>query len=160
MKILFGVVLFLCTTMTIQAQVLIDRVTATNTSVALEFGSQTRGILLEPSTLPASPSAGTLVFDDTTGSLRLFNGTSWNTPINGGTINTVIDYTTTGEVIINAAFSSANGAFIIENSDRAMVLPKLSNGVLSIKNPVAGLFYYDTVLKTMMVYNGNTWVAY
>jgi len=160
MKTRYIVPFFFLSCISTQAQVLIDRHLATSASVTLEFGTQTRGILLEPATLPASPSAGTIIFDDSTASLRYYNGSSWSTAATGGTINTVVDYTTTSQVIINSTFSSATGLFIIEATNRALVLPKLSNGLLAIKSPTPGLLYYDTLLKAMMVYNGNLWVAY
>ncbi|PRP66053.1 hypothetical protein [Nonlabens agnitus] len=141
------------------AQVLIDKTAPTNSSVVLEFGTEIRGILLRPVSLPSTPSAGTILFDDDSGSFRYYD-TSWS-PVNaGGLMNTVTDFETTGAVIIDGITSDANGIFILENKTGALVLPKLESGALNIKNPVAGLLYYDTDLKAVMVYNGNEWISY
>lgn len=144
-----------------QAQVLVGISTTSDPSVVLQFGTEPRGIRLEPATLPLNPSAGTILFDDTTGSLRYYNGSVWSAVTPGGALNTIADYTTPNlKVIIDSAHSDANGIFILEGTTRVMVLPKSSRGDLNIKNPTAGLMYYDTINNAVMVYNGNVWVAY
>jgi hypothetical protein len=102
-----------------------------------------------------------LIFDDVAGSLRFFNGSAWSPSTTGGTTNTVADYSTAGQiVIIDAPISDATGILVIENSSKAVVLPTLNYGLFGFKNPVAGLLYYDSTLKSLMVYNGNSWIAY
>ncbi|MDP5101211.1 MAG: hypothetical protein NWQ09_07790 [Nonlabens sp.] len=143
-----------------QAQVLIGISSTSDPSAALQFGSEPRGIYLQPVTLPLSPNAGTIVFDDATGSLRYYNGTVWSAVKPGGVANTVTDFATDSKVIIDASNSDASGIFIVESTTKAMVLPKSARGELNIKNPTPGLMYYDTINNSVMVYNGNVWVAY
>lgn len=158
MKALLSILLF-AVGLNAYAQILIDKTTATNSSVTLEFGTEIRGVLLRPVSLPNNPSAGTILFDDNSGSFRFYD-TGWSPITTGGVINSVDDFETTGSVIIDGFTSSANGIFILENKTGALVLPKLKSGLLNIKNPVAGLLYYDTDSKSVMVYNGNEWNAY
>jgi hypothetical protein len=65
-----------------------------------------------------------------------------------------------GNVIINGSESTADGVFIIEDTNKAMVLPVIPSGSLKIKNPTIGLIYYDSFVKALMVYNGNSWDAF
>lgn len=161
MKHILFISIFLLFTTVSTAQVLIGNITAASSnSVSVEFGSEARGVLLEPIDLPTTASAGTIIFDDNSGSLRYYDGSSWSPVTTGGLTNTVSNYTTTGSVIINNDHSAADGIFIIEETDKALVLPVINNGSLQIKNPVAGLLYYDSAIKSVMVYNGNNWLAY
>ena len=113
--------ILICSCNLAHSQVLIGITTPTNASVALEFGTEPRGILLEPATLPASPDADTIVFDDASGSIRYYNGTSWSAPVIGGLTNTVTDYTSQGQVIINDTSTATDGIFVIEDSNTAPV---------------------------------------
>ncbi|AUC78394.1 hypothetical protein CW736_02815 [Nonlabens sp. MB-3u-79] len=160
MKNIFLIFFFIFGITFCNAQILIGTATASSPSVSLEFGTQLRGILLEPIDLPVTANAGTVVFDDDSGSLRYFNGTTWSAPKPGGLTNTVTSYTAPGNVIINGSESTADGVFIIEDTNKAMVLPVIPSGSLKIKNPTIGLIYYDSFVKALMVYNGNSWDAF
>lgn len=62
-----------------------------------------------------------------------------------------------GGVIIGAASSSAQGVLVLESANKALVLPKVNDPVANMKSPVAGTICYDTVSKTIAVFDGVTW---
>ena len=64
MKNIFLIFFFIFGITFCNAQILIGTATASSPSVSLEFGTQLRGILLEPIDLPVTANAGTVVFDD------------------------------------------------------------------------------------------------
>jgi hypothetical protein len=156
-------IIILITTLTsalCAAQVLIDRTTASSSSVILEFGNEAKGIVLEPIDLTSSMSPGTMIFDDNSGSFRYFNGTSWSPVINGGTENSVTSYPASGKVILNDSNSTADGIFIIEDYTRAMVLPVVPNGTLTIKEPSIGHMFYGPENQSIKVFNGVSWTSF
>ncbi|MBB4807596.1 hypothetical protein HNP38_002902 [Chryseobacterium defluvii] len=106
-------------------------------------------------------SAGTIAFDEITGSFRYYNGTGWSVADAGGVTggNPTNTDTNTKGVIIGASASSVQGAVILEASNKALVLPKVSNALV-IASPPKGLIVYDMALKAVQVYNGTSWVAY
>jgi len=151
------------------AQVAIGKTTVTNGSVLLEFGTDARGIRLTPVqdvTSFLSPVKGTIAFDGTTASFRYFEGAgagAWSAADTGtstGGHPAGPDATTTG-VVIGASSPpvGVTGALILESTNKALVLPKVSD-VRRIASPPKGLLVYDTFDKTVRVYNGVGWVRY
>jgi len=147
------------------AQVAIGKSTVTNGSVILEFGTDARGIRLTPvqnvTSLP-SPVGGTIAFDGNTGSFRYYE-TAWSVADGGGAAGgnpTGTDGNTIGVIIgAKSPTGGATGALILESSNKALVLPKVSD-VRRIATPPKGLLLYDTFDKTVKVFNGNVWVKY
>lgn len=140
--------------------------TTVDGSAILDFGTEVRGILITPilnaATMTASP--GTIAFDGSTGSFRYFgNSEDWSAVIPGGDTGGGQSGTDLNRIFIGTTSSSAKGVIVFgsdHGETRAVVLPKLANGNLRFNNPVAGLMYYDTVLKGVMVYNGNKWTRF
>jgi len=135
----------------------------------VDFGTELRGMVIAPiadvEDVNITHSAGTIAFDGATGSFRYFDGNNWSTPKPNGddTGADVALGTDTFKQLIGAETSSATGVVIFgedSGENQALVLPKLANGNLKFKNPVTGLIYYDTVLKAVMVYNGNGWTRF
>jgi hypothetical protein len=169
--IYLSVIVFL--TMSLQAQDLklaIGKTTIDGDAI-LDFGNEVRGMVISPindvSAMSPPPSAGTIAFDGNTGSFRFFDGTSWSNIAEGGEITgchaEANNSDDTFKQIIGAETSSTNGVLIFgkdSGEDQALVLPRLANGNLRFNNPVTGLMYYDTVLKSVMVFNGNSWVSF
>ena len=111
----------------------------------------------------SSASAGTIAFDGATGSFRYYDGTNWSGVVAGGQTGGVASGTDTYKQLIGAETSTATGVVIFgedTGETQALVLPKLANGNLRFNNPITGLIYYDTVLKAVMVYNGNGWTKF
>lgn len=131
----------------------------------MDFGDELRGMVIAPiqDAETSSPDAGTIAFDGATGSFRFYNGTNWSNPQSGGATGGHASGTDTFKQIIGAETSATTGVVVFgedNNESQALVLPKLENGNLRFNNPVAGLIYYDTALKSVMVYNGNAWTSF
>ncbi|NML72171.1 hypothetical protein HHL23_20615 [Chryseobacterium sp. RP-3-3] len=56
-----------------------------------------------------------------------------------------------------AASSSAQGVLMLESTSKALVLPKVNHPVTSMKSTIAGTMCYDTVSKTIAVFDGVKW---
>jgi len=132
----------------------------------VDFGEELRGLVIAPvsdvTTMNASP--GTIAFDGATGSFRYLDDSgNWSTVVIGGENGGAYEGVDIFQNLIGANTSSTEGVLILGEDDgetKALVLPKLANGNLKFNNPVPGLIYYDTVLKAVMVYNGNGWTRF
>lgn len=58
---------------------------------------------------------------------------------------------------VNAATDTTNGILVLTDSDKAMVLPKVTSPHLNVQNPAPGMMVYDTVKKQLAVFNGTVW---
>lgn len=158
-----------------------------NPSISLEFGvhatgTQGKGIVL-PWTTAAMDKAnaveGTVIYDTTDHIIKYKNGataTSWVplskneaapapiTNTQGAAVTTLQD-TYNGLPLTdnpNAKISigtptSTLGILVLEDSNKAMVLPKVESPHLYIVNPEPGTMVYDTLKKQLAVYNGTVW---
>lgn len=157
--------LVFCLNASAQGKLAIGKTTVDGDAL-LDFGTEVRGIVIAPvlnvTAMTASP--GTIAFDGYTGSFRyLSNSESWSAVIPGGVIGGGQSGTDLTQIFIGSTSSNAKGVIVFGTDigeTRALVLPKLANGNLRFNNPVAGLIYYDTVLKAVMVYNGNKWTRF
>ncbi len=62
--------------------------------------------------------------------------------------------------IVGNPNATAKGALVLESSNQALVLPRMDNPHLAIKNPEAGTMAYDTISKTLFVFNGLQWTIW
>ncbi|WP_237390894.1 MULTISPECIES: hypothetical protein [unclassified Chryseobacterium] len=128
----------------------------------LDFGDSPKGIVLPllPD-LPASPSPGTFVVDNSDLKVKVFSNGNWIslTDVPGNSDRRMINPSAeTGRgVIIGAPDSPAKGVLVLESENKALILPKVANPHLNIPNPVIGTLCYDTVSKTLAVFDGNQW---
>lgn len=104
---------------------------------------------------------GMLIYDANQKKVMYYNGTAWSDlSINTGMVNlteqTTIPETGTG-TIIGALNSGVKGVLVLETTDKALILPKVSSPHLNIIKPMAGTICYDTIKKIMCVYNGKEW---
>jgi len=53
--------------------------------------------------------------------------------------------------------TTAPGVLVMESSNKALILPKVATPHLNVKNPYPGMICYDTVSKTMAVFDGLKW---
>ena len=165
MNKLFYIIVFLGGIL--NAQVAIGKDDVSNESTLLEFDeneSNTFGIIL-PSVLNASnvtAQNGTFLFDVTTKKVRMFENNSWKDLSNVGDESGVIidpsneNSNATG-IILGADTTSAQGILVLESADKAMVLPKIANPHLTVESPYAGMMCYDTISKTLAVFDGLNW---
>lgn len=157
-------VLLLSMTINVQGQVAIGK-PGVDGDALLDFGTEVRGMVLSPvedvDNMTAQASPGTIAFDGATGSFRfLDNSGTWSTAVLGGTTGGAQAGPDLSKIFIGTPTSAAQGVVVFGKDvgeTKAVVLPKLANGNLRFSNPVAGLMYYDTILKGVMVYNGSEW---
>ncbi|MEG0926701.1 hypothetical protein [Chryseobacterium sp.] len=154
-------------------QVSIGKTNVTNSSVSLEFGTGEKGLVLPwVNTVATMPSVvnGTMAYDLSDHRVKVKYASGWN-DLSRETTGTTIDPVTgiDGVLIQNSAnenisakvsigtLSSIPGILVLEDTDRAMILPKVANPHLTIINPAPGMMVYDTVSKLLAVYNGTVW---
>jgi hypothetical protein len=53
--------------------------------------------------------------------------------------------------------SSVSGILVLEDANKAMILPKVASPHLNIISPAAGMMVYDTQKKQLAVFNGTVW---
>lgn len=149
------------------------------TSVLLEFAAnQNKGIILPyVRTLPLAPTEGTIVLDASTPTnarVKVYNANT-NTGTNGwldlsgqnADVSTALSNqptivtspeSTSSKVIIGSASSVADGVLVLESTNKAMVLPIVSD-VQNIPSPSPGMLVYinKSGSKRLAVYNGSKW---
>ena len=147
------------------------------TSVLLEFANSNNKGLLLPTvrTKPINPSEGTIILDGsinaTSARIKYYNGVSGDgwvdlSGMDGNASEILNNQPTTSSVteepnakaIIGATSSNADGVLVLESSNKAMVLPIVSD-VNNIPNPSAGMmvFVNKTGAKRLAVFNGSVW---
>ncbi|MCW3168664.1 hypothetical protein OMO38_08995 [Chryseobacterium sp. 09-1422] len=143
-----------------------------NASVSLELGNPTggvKGIVLPWVTSEASvttPAAGTLIFDagTTVQKVKYRNATAWVdlsagalTPITPSVADTNGEVSTAKTLIGgNALTDTTSGILVLGDTNKAMVLPRVSSHA-DIVNPSAGMMVYDTTTNQLALYNGREW---
>ena len=164
------------------AQVAIGKSAVTNTSVSVEFGDyvagQGKGIIVPWVTSAGAVTGaqqGTIVFDtaDKIMKYRKADGSWFNltrnetTTVDGqtnydttGVVNTILQASLTDKPDAKAAIGTPTatpGILVLEDSNKAMVLPKVPSPHLNIINPEPGMMVYDTTTKQLAVFNGKVW---
>ncbi|KQS94187.1 hypothetical protein [Chryseobacterium sp. Leaf394] len=150
-----------------------------NPSISLEFGDyvtgQGKGLVLPWTTSAmdkASAVEGTIIYDTTDHTVKYKNGASaWEplsknetapSPINNtqGVANTALqdpfDDAPAARTSIGT-LSTVPGILVLEDNDKAMILPKVESPHLNIINPEPGTMVYDTLNHHLAIYNGKVW---
>jgi len=164
--------LFICTGL--KAQVAIGKNTISSPSISLEFGNENRGIILpwvintptvdtaanNFSGLNTGAEVGTLIFDSEQRSIRLKTLHGWQnlSPKQEGKVDTSlqddIEELSNAKVSIGAP-TKTPGILVLEDQNKAMVLPKVASPHLNIINPEPGTIVYDTATKQLAIFNGK-----
>lgn len=169
------------------AQVAIGKASVTNTSVSLEFGDyvagQGRGIIVPWATPQTNMQQGTILFDtsDKIMKYRKDDGSWFNLTKNETTtVDGQANYDTTGYIApAKLALQDTNngvtltdkpdakaaigtptatpGILVLEDANKAMILPKVPSPHQNIINPEPGMMVYDTTTKQLAVFNGKVW---
>ena len=169
------------------AQVAIGKSSVTNTSVSLEFGDyvagQARGIIVPWATPQTNMQQGTILFDtsDKIMKYRKADGSWFNLTKNETTtVDGQANYDTTGYIApAKLALQDTNngvtltdkpdakaaigtptatpGILVLEDANKAMILPKVPSPHQNIINPEPGMMVYDTTTKQLAVFNGTVW---
>ncbi|KMQ65044.1 hypothetical protein ACM46_12680 [Chryseobacterium angstadtii] len=157
----------------LSAQIAIGKQTVASPSASIDFGAEDRGIILPwISSVSALASAvnGSIVFDLTDHKVKVKYNAGWK-DLTVGTTGTTVDPMTgldgvtvqynepeasTGRTSIGN-HTNTPGILVLEDTDKAMVLPKVAHPHLNIINPSAGMIVYDTASKLLAVFNGKLW---
>lgn len=153
-----------------------------NPSISLEFGdyviNQGKGVILpwvSSATDMNSADTGTIVYDVSDKIIKYKTGaSSWynlskneTTTVDGtanydttGVVDTSLQNSLTDQATAKTSIgtlSSTQGILVLEDNNKAMILPKVPSPHLNIVNPEPGTIAYDTVTKQLAVYNGKVW---
>lgn len=147
------------------AQIAIGKTTLESASSSLEFGSENRGLVLPWTTSAASVTDvvnGTLIFDTNDKRTKVYSGNAWKdlTVDSNGAVDAALQNGLTelqSAKISVGAVTSTPGILVLEDTNRAMILPKVASPHLNIISPAAGMIVYDTVKKMLVVFNGTVW---
>ena len=150
------------------AQVAIGKASVSSPSVSLEFYDgvdNARGIVLPWVTSTADVSGvvnGTLVYNTADKKTYVKYASGWKdlsvdaSGVVDTTLQDSISDLAEAKVSIGTP-TSTPGILVLEDTDKAMVLPKVASPHLTIVNPAAGMMVYDTVKKQLAVFNGTVW---
>lgn len=163
---------FLCASILGFGQLAIGKTEVSNNSVSLEFGNQNRGIVLPWVTDTGGVSGvvnGTMVFDHSDKKVKVKYASGWKdlsgtsgttvdpvTNVDGFIIQDTADENTNAKVAIGT-LTSTPGILVLEDSDKAMILPRVADPHQNIMNPAPGMMVYDTTKKLLAVFNGTVW---
>jgi len=147
-----------------QAQMAISKTTVPNASISLDFASnQFKGLVLpyvEDKTKIVAP--GTLIFDVLDKKVKYLKGNSWFdlSVATDGAVDLSLQASKTevaGSKVSVGEATAVDGVLVLEEHNKAMVLPHAASPHLNIINPSAGMMVYDTTSKLLAVYNGTVW---
>lgn len=158
-----------CTT----AQIAIGKTSVTNTSVSLEFGNDNKGFILPWITNTVSlPGVvnGTFVYDLTDHKVKVKYVSGWKdlsvtmgttvdplTSVDGVLLQNPLSENDNSKVSIGTTVSATPGILVLEDNNKAKILPKVTSPHLNIINPSPGMMVYDNTAKLLAVFNGNVW---
>ena len=141
-------------------------VRTTTASSVLDFATgTTKGIILPAvETLPATPANGTFLFDKVAKIVKMYQGGVWVDLSGVGEIAGTVPlapYSGTvdngKQTVMGSRSTTVDGVLVLESSDKALVLPKISNPHLNVKSPYPGMMCYDTDRKALAVFDGKVW---
>ncbi|MCT2560413.1 hypothetical protein [Chryseobacterium herbae] len=157
----------------VSGQVAIGRQSVASHSVSLDFGTENRGIILPWVTAAAGvvlPANGSIIYDLTDYKVKVKYMAGWK-DLSGNSAGTTIDPETgmegntlqitetenTNAKTTIGTLNTISGILVLEDTHKAMVLPKVANPHLNIINPAPGMLVYDTASKMLAVFNGKVW---
>lgn len=163
-KLLLSGALFSLLFTSLYGQLSLGKPTVNGPNTILDFDDSpgnTKGLILPAiTTLPASPANGNFVFDINDSKVKMYENEQWVELSEDGSNADIIHNNTPetgGGAIIGADSSTAEGVLVLEAPDKAMVLPKIANPHSTVKSPYPGMICYDTVSKSMAVFDGSKW---
>lgn len=168
-----AIIIFSVFSMTVFSQVAIGKSSVSTNSVSLEFGDQHRGLLLpwvDKTDDVVGAVNGTMVYTLNDKKVKVKYASGWKdlsvntegttidpvTFVDGAAIQNTTDENSTAKVSIGTP-SSTPGILVLEDTDKAMILPKVADPNRNIVNPSPGMMVYDTTKKLLAVFNGSVW---
>lgn len=161
-KIISSIVLLLA--FCVKSQVAVGKTDISNSSVSLEFSnSENRGIVLPyVENKNGILINGSIIYDTTDHKVKYLKGGSWFDLSVDNTGNADLSIQigkiekTTAKVGIGNP-TATDGILVLEDNNKAMILPKIASPHLNIINPAPGMMVYDTTARQLAVYNGTVW---
>lgn len=166
-------IILLITGSTASAQVAIGKSSVSNTSVSLEFGNENRGMVLPWVTSTGAISGvedGSIIYDLSDHKVKVKYRLAWkdlSVDLTGTTLDPVTNID--GVLIQDAAVEKTSAKvsigtpsdlpaiLMLEDTDKAMILPSVASPHLNIINPAPGMMVYDTTANQLAVFNGKMW---
>ncbi|MGK6341156.1 hypothetical protein ACMGDK_02890 [Chryseobacterium sp. DT-3] len=172
MKNIFVIILTLFSGI-VFSQVAIGKTAVSSPSASLDFGTANRGIILPWVTSTGAVTGvvnGTMAYDLSDKKVKVKYVSGWKdlsvnnsgttvdpvTSVDGVTIQNTATENTAAKTSIGTP-TSTPGILVLEDSNKAMILPKVASPHLNIINPAPGMMVYDTFNKQLAVYNGTVW---
>jgi hypothetical protein len=158
-------ILIIAVSASLDAQIALGKTTLESASSSVEFGNENRGLVL-PWVAGTSGIQnvvnGTLVFDTSDMKVKVYQNNLWkDLSVDAtGTADTSLQDNLPDNINAKVSIgtsSSVNGILVLEDSTKAMVLPKVAFPHLNIISPAAGMMVYDTQKKQLAVFNGTVW---
>lgn len=149
----------------LNAQVALGKTVLESSSSSIEFGSENRGLVLPWVTNTSdiqNPVNGTLVFDTSDMKVKVYQNNLWKdlsvdtTGIADTSLQDSLADQPDAKVSVGTP-SSVSGILVLEDNNKAMILPKVASPHLNIISPAAGMMVYDTQKKQLAVFNGTVW---
>jgi hypothetical protein len=130
----------------------------------LDFAANTTNGIMVPivTTLPNDAVAGTILMDKNDKIIKMKDNSTWVALSDAGSVNN-ITFNTNAEVpgpnrvVIGNSATAVSGVLVLESTDKALILPKIADPHINVKSPYPGMVCYDTVSKTMAVFDGLKW---
>lgn len=151
-------------TVCVKAQVAIGKDSVINPSVSLEFAStENRGLVLPyVDNKNGISEDGTMIYDTSDKKVKYLKNGSWfdlsiDTTGNADLSIQMTKTEKTGAKVSIGKPTSTDGILVLEDSNKAMILPQVASPHLNIINPAAGMLVYDTASRQLAVYNGTVW---
>lgn len=164
MKTKYFILVLIFSIISTNAQVAIGKTTVNGSSTLLDFAdgsSNTKGIILPAvESLPTSPVNGTVILNQADKKIKILENNAWKNLSDEGDLTKLVANTGTDAgagVIIGANSSNASGVLVLESANKALILPKIASPETNVQNPYPGMICYDTVSKSMAVYDGKVW---
>lgn len=150
------------------AQVAIGKASVSSPSVSLEFYDGTdnaRGIVLPWVNSNAAVTGavdGTIVYNTSDKKVYVKYASGWKdlSVDTTGVVDTTLQdsYSDLADAKVSIGTpTSTPGILVLEDTNKAMILPKVASPHLNIINPSAGMMVYDTTAKQLAVFNGTVW---
>lgn len=133
----------------------------------IDFNLNTKGGIVLPyvSEIPAGTSAanGTLIvnaIDNNSISIQARQNNNWinlTDPISLPTLDINNNLDIGNGIVIGNSSTTANGVLVLESNTKALILPKVTN-IENYKNSPIGTIFYDLASKSLVIFDGNSWI--
>lgn len=156
----------------VSSQITIGTDETSSDAVSLEFGEGDLGMALpmvEDATNVEGDYGGTLIYDLKDNKVKVYlgegNSGTWMNLTNSGNLqNTPTDTSIQDNRTENAEAkvgigtpTNKKGILVLEDTDKAMVLPLVQKPYYAIEDPVAGTMAYDPDEQILAAFNGEKW---